>query len=361
MRIELSDSDRELIKKEAGSAEKLGKLTDKQLDIIYKNRWFHLLVPKGLGGAEMSLPEFAEFMEVLAEVDGGFAWNVNLGAGANMFAGFMDQTVAARIFANEKTCVAGSGAVSGTAKKQDGGYVINGHWKYASGSAHANYFSLNATLVDEGNDQYVSFLVPADDVEVLDTWKAFGMKATSSHDFKVNNVWVPEEYLFDLQKPSPTVDSTLYRFPFKLLAEINMVVMLIGLTKRFEDIVIKRAEERVFASMSVEKAVRLTTDPSFMNFVGDTQLSFIKSRAIVSVVLESLWDKVEKRELVSEELSTEFSRAINNAAVISKQLVDQLYSYAGMGVIFEDTEMSRIYRDFKVVSQHALLSPAATL
>src|SRR5690606_26726753 len=177
------------------------------------------LIPKSLGGAEMTLPRFAELMENLAMVDGSFAWNVNLGAGANMFAGFMEQNTAAEIFASEKTCVAGSGSIGGTAKRKDNGFIINGHWTYASGSAHASYFSLNAQLLDSDKDEYASFLVPAADVEILNTWDVFGMKATSSCDFEVKNVWVPESYFFNLQKPSIAVNSTLYRFPFMLLAE----------------------------------------------------------------------------------------------------------------------------------------------
>src|SRR5690554_961124 len=163
--------EKETLYRESLEAEKLGRLTDKQLDIIYQNKWFHLLIPKSLGGAEMSLPQFAKMMEKLATIDGSFAWNVNLGAGANMFAGFMEQIAASEIFKSERTCVAGSGAVMGTAKIKDDGYIINGYWKYASGSAHANYFSLNAQLEDSKPDEYASFLVPAKEVKVIDTWQ----------------------------------------------------------------------------------------------------------------------------------------------------------------------------------------------
>src|SRR5690606_34765776 len=108
----------QLIKKirgEAIRAEKQGKLTSSQLDTIYQERWFHLLIPQTLAGKEMDLPSFARLMETLAWVDGSFAWAVNLGAGANMFAGFMEENIAKDVFESEKTCIAGSGAVSGTA------------------------------------------------------------------------------------------------------------------------------------------------------------------------------------------------------------------------------------------------------
>src|SRR5690606_1282196 len=136
---------------------------------------------------------------------------------------------ASKIFLRERVCVAGSGAISGTAERKNGGFIINGYWKYASGSAHATHFSLNARLLDSDEGEFASFLVPAADVEVLNTWNVFGMKATSSCDFKVSGVWIPEDYIFSLQAPSTTVNSSLFRFPFVLLAEINMLVMTTGL------------------------------------------------------------------------------------------------------------------------------------
>lgn len=38
---------------EAIEAGKIGKLTNKQLAIIYENRWFHLLVSRAYGGEGM--------------------------------------------------------------------------------------------------------------------------------------------------------------------------------------------------------------------------------------------------------------------------------------------------------------------
>ncbi|HUH18068.1 hypothetical protein [Albibacterium sp.] len=344
--------------KEALVAEKLGKLTPKQLDIIYQNRWFHLLVPKNLGGAEMSLPEFANLMEELAAIDGSFAWNVNLGAGANMFAGFMDQGAASEIFKSEKTCVAGSGAVMGTAKIKDDGYVINGYWKYASGSAHANYFSLNAQLVDSETDEFASFLVPAKDVTVIDTWNVFGMKATSSCDFQVSNVWVPENYQFNLQKPSPTVNSVLYRFPFMLLAEINMLVMASGLAIHFYELVREYAEEKILSNKDKESGIRLSDHIGFKEVLDESLSAFLSNRENVFLILDEIWEIVCLEREIPSDLSNKFSESIAITAKSARQLVDTLYPYAGMKVVFTNTDISRVYRDFKVASQHALLSPS---
>jgi len=355
--FKIPEAEKEIIQKEASTAEKSGRLTSNQLSIVYKNRWFHLLVPKQLEGEEMALPQFARLMESLAAIDGSFAWNVNLGAGANMFAGFMDQNTASDIFAGEQTCVAGSGAISGTAKRQNGGFVINGHWKYASGSAHANYFSLNAELIDSKANDFASFLVPAMDVEVLDTWNVFGMKATSSCDFKVNNVWIPDGYSFDLQKPSPTVSSALYRFPFMLLAEINMLVIANGLAIHFHELILDLAKEKRLVRKNKKESIKLFEHSTFKDALREVEPSFWEKRNATFNILDRIWKDVESENTISELLSSEFSKSIAESAKASRQLVDALYPFAGMKVIFEDNEISRVYRDFKVASQHALLSP----
>lgn len=349
----------DLIRNEASLAEKTGKLTNAQLSVIYKNNWFHLLVPKSLGGEEMPLPEFAKFMEHLAAIDGSFAWNVNLGAGANMFAGFMEQTAASKIFANKKTCVAGSGSVGGSAEAKNDGFIINGHWKYASGSAHATYFSLNALLVNGKNNEYASFLVPAAEVELLNTWNVFGMKATSSCEFKVNNIWVPKSYIFDLQKPSPAINSALYRFPFMQLAEINMLVMITGLAIHFYEQIVELAKEKVLTNRDQNKGLLLFDLPIFKE--ASNISSFLEKRDTTFFLLEQLWQEVINERKIPNELSSSFSKSVSDTATAARQLVDILYPFAGMKVVFQDTEISRIYRDFKVASQHALLSPTALI
>ena len=349
--------EKEILYKEALVAEKLGKLTSKQLAIIYQNRWFHLLVPNSIGGAEMPLPEFAALMEKLAAIDGSFAWNVNLGAGANMFAGFMEQHIASEVFESERTCVAGSGAVTGTAKIKDEGYIINGYWKYASGSAHANYFSLNAQLVDSEIDEYASFLVPAKEIKIIDTWKVFGMNATSSCDFSINNVWVPKGYRFNLQKPSSMVQSPLYRFPFMLLAEINMLIMASGLAIHFYELVEEYAKEKMIGKKDGKEDSPLSDSPEFKKIFKRVSSGFLKNRENTFVLLDKLWQEVSLERQISLDLSVQFSESIKDTMGSARELVDALYPYIGMKIVFTETEVSRVYRDFKVASQHALLSP----
>src|SRR5690606_25088351 len=188
------------------------------LEIIYKNDLFRLLVPRIYGGQELDLPTFAKMMEALAAIDGSVAWNVNLGAGANMFAGYMNRLGAQRIFSNPKVCIAGSGACTGTAIKKDDRYIIKGSWAYASGSTHATHFSLNAQVINENgiHTGCLSFIVPANDVHVHANWNPIGLRATASHNFSIEGASIPTIFAFDLEHPSSECSEALYRFPFSM-------------------------------------------------------------------------------------------------------------------------------------------------
>ena len=86
------------IRKETFAAEKSGSLTPAQSDIIYRQSWFNIFVPRLIGGLELSLPEAADLQESLAWADGSFGWTITLCSGANWFAGFLEETVRSRFF-----------------------------------------------------------------------------------------------------------------------------------------------------------------------------------------------------------------------------------------------------------------------
>src|SRR3546814_14597400 len=90
-------------------AESQGALMADQLAMIYDRRWFKLFVPSSLGGLELSLPAGVRLEEELARIDGSLGWTVTLCAGANLFVGYMDRSIAEMVRSEEgrvgKGCV----------------------------------------------------------------------------------------------------------------------------------------------------------------------------------------------------------------------------------------------------------------
>ncbi len=80
----------DIIRKEAMAAEQEGLLQAGQLELIYGQQWFKLLVPKAYGGLELELPDLIRMEEALSWADGSLGWVVTLCAGAGWFGGFIN-------------------------------------------------------------------------------------------------------------------------------------------------------------------------------------------------------------------------------------------------------------------------------
>jgi len=84
-------------------------------------------------------------------------------------------------------------APTGTARPADGGYVLSGRWSFASGIDRSSWVKLGA-FIDEGTPgrrEGAFFLLPIEDVEVIDNWFVCGLAATGSKDVAVHDKFVP--------------------------------------------------------------------------------------------------------------------------------------------------------------------------
>jgi len=84
-------------------------------------------------------------------------------------------------------------APTGTAVPAAGGFVLSGRWSFASGIDRSSWVKLGA-FIDEGKPgprEGAFFLLPIEDVEVIDTWFVNGLAATGSKDVAVQEKFVP--------------------------------------------------------------------------------------------------------------------------------------------------------------------------
>ena len=100
---------RNLLPKVTAEADRIDrdrKLPSELANEIADNGFFHLLVPKSLGGAEMDWLEYLAIIEAFGQADGSTAWCVNQG---NVFASrsaVMPELLAREIFTDRRSVVA---------------------------------------------------------------------------------------------------------------------------------------------------------------------------------------------------------------------------------------------------------------
>ncbi|WHT38951.1 hypothetical protein QNH98_18620 [Myroides sp. mNGS23_01] len=207
---------------------------------IYKQRWLQIWVPQQYGGLGCDFKTGLTHLYEWAKIDGSLGWMLTLCSGANYFARNMLPETAATLFAKENTCFGGSGMVGGTADEQeDGTYLLNGLWHYATGAPYLSHFTLNARLLKqgkpcldvEGNPCIRSFIVEQSKVKIIPNWKSMGMKATGTFSFEVNQVVIPADYYFEYD--TFYTDDVVTKIPFRAFADLTLLVNYLGIAYHF--------------------------------------------------------------------------------------------------------------------------------
>ena len=116
---------------------------------LLDNGFLRLLLPRSIGGGDISLPDFAEICEAIAIGDASTAWGVCQGnVSAMTAAAYMAPEVVQSLFGDRRAALAW-GARHNRAKAVivEGGYRVTGVWDFASGNRHCTLLGAHMPAV----------------------------------------------------------------------------------------------------------------------------------------------------------------------------------------------------------------------
>src|SRR5438477_7299593 len=173
-----------------------------------------LLIPAALGGIEAPITDLMDVMERIASVDGSAGWCAAIGAGSNVFAGYMPRAGAATVFADPDQSNATMFAPVGRMVNDHGRVTLSGRWPFTSNCLHSAWAGLGALFHGADGVDPVPYIVfvPATDLTIEDTWDVVGLRGTGSHHVAAAEVPV---YLDRCARfaDRPWPDGTLWRLP----------------------------------------------------------------------------------------------------------------------------------------------------
>ena len=97
---------------------------------------FRMLLPASFGGGAADVVAFNQVIETIATADASTAWCLAQQVASTQTASYLDPKVAREIFAGPDGAVAWGPPSGAKAVVVDGGYIVNGRWRFASGSEH---------------------------------------------------------------------------------------------------------------------------------------------------------------------------------------------------------------------------------
>ncbi len=318
---------------------------------------FRMLLPPSHGGAAADLPTAMRVLETLAAADASVAWTVGIGAGA-----FLDLVGLPRASFDDIVGTApeviGAGVFrpAGTAVPVDGGYRVTGRWSFASGCEHAAWIYGNCIVPGDPADEdgppemRIAVFSPSE-VSIEDTWHVSGLRGTGSHDFRVDDVFVPGERTLDVMGDPPCLDEPIVRAPLLSVLALPMASIALGVARDALDDIVALATGKVplLASGS------LSTNPLFQYELAVAEIELRAVRAVAYEQAETIWAAA-----ASGAESTMHDQALARAAGAwatsrSAAIVDMAYRSGGGSTLYSDHPLQRRLRDAHAITQHFLV------
>ncbi|MGI3901369.1 MAG: acyl-CoA dehydrogenase family protein [Janthinobacterium lividum] len=225
-----------MVEAHAAEAERLRHPVDAVWTAIRRSGFFYQFVPQAFGGMATDLDGYMDAVLPIAEACASTAWTANFCAWHNWALAQFPRETQAEVWGTSPYTIAPlMAAPPGQALRAKGGFRITGQWQWATGIMHADWAFVMAMLEEGGAPQFLFCLVPADDVDILDTWQVDGMCGTGSHDIRISDVFVPENraiaafpLLCGQGEGSKLHDSALYRIPMMALSTVTGAMTVLG-------------------------------------------------------------------------------------------------------------------------------------
>jgi alkylation response protein AidB-like acyl-CoA dehydrogenase len=317
-----------------------------------------LTVPEELGGAGASLLERIKAQERLAQGCGATALAINMhlnvmGLAIDTWRRFKAPHVESllRKIASGRLIVGGSGSEPdnaapflrprATARRVDGGWIVNGRKIFGTQSIALDLYFTEATC-DNGSEKatIITFLIPRDTPGLIikDDWHTMGMRSTASNSTELKDAFVPELSVI-LERPVLTsggVINTFIRAPFSIGA------VYIGIAIAARNFVVDFMKDR--PRFPLKKP--MSHLPSVYNKVGEMDMLIESARAV-------MWKAAAE---VEQEKPRTWARKSVAARMVamenSVRAVDLALRAVGGASYFKRLPLERYYRDVRAGLYH---------
>jgi alkylation response protein AidB-like acyl-CoA dehydrogenase len=322
---------------------------------------YRTCVPEIYGGLELPPAETMEAIEILAQADGASAWCGFIAATSGTVLSMLPESAAREIFATPETLLSGVFAPRGKAIVVDGGFQVEGQWQWGSGTQNADWILAGCQVIRDGEPELLRngtprsrmMLVPASEVEFVDTWYVSGLSGTGSTDFAIHDRFVPDHHAVGIGVDGP-LDRPLYAFPQFGLLGMGIAAVALGLARAAIDELVEIAGGKTPAGSARPLAARASAQLD----VSRAEAMLRSARAFYYEAIDSAWKSAVDVGGIEVEHRRDIRLATTHATRASADAVDLMYNLAGGTSVYRRSPLQRIFRDVHVATQHMMVSPA---
>jgi alkylation response protein AidB-like acyl-CoA dehydrogenase len=349
-----------LVEREAEDAERKRSLPGVVVDALAQAGVFRMLLPEEEGGSGCSPLEAIPVIEELARQDASVGWCSGTAAlNTGIVGARAADSALAEIFRDAGSVCAGTLSPFGRALRVEGGYRVNGRFKFGSGVRFATTATAACALVnandepilDGGAQQIVAICARPEDIEIHDNWSVSGLEATGSGDFSMRDLFVAEDWSFDLESP-PLRGGLLFSLPLMSAAYFWHMGFGLGVARRALDEVKALAESKV----RLGSQLTLLNRPTFQREFGVQEAGLRAARLLCLDAYASIWETHRRGDPLPLDDRANIAQAAIHLSDLATTVTEFAYRAAGAHAVYRSVRIQRCLRDMWTGRQSAAMS-----
>ena len=336
----------------AGAVEEIERgrrLPDRVVSALRDSGIHRLAVPHELGGIEAPVTEAMDTFERLAAVDASTAWCAVIGAGSNLFAGYLAQEAARVIFADPDQGNATMFAPTGRIVRDGDRHLLNGRWSFTSNCLHSEWAGLGAFVEELDQTPRVAF-VPLELLEIEDTWDSAGLRGTGSHHVTATDVPIGLDRCCTFaDRPWPA--GTMWRLPIYSVLLPTLTAVPLEIARGALDEIARQVREGRTARRG-----QLADDPVGMAEYASTDARLRGARAALHEAVDEARQRATAGELVDRVLQARILVACLQACETAVAATSVAHQLGGGAAAYAGSPLLRALDDVQAARQHLLFS-----
>jgi alkylation response protein AidB-like acyl-CoA dehydrogenase len=327
-----------------------GRLAEPVVEALHREGLFGMWVPRELGGAELGPLDSIHVLERVAYGDPSAGWVLMASALAiGTGAAYLGDRAVGTLFGGPRMpVIAGQGTRPGVAVPADGGFLLSGSWSFASGIKHGTHIHTLGIVESTGEPRI--FVLPVEQVTLIDNWDVMGLRATGSIDYRIDSVFVPEANTHFAVTEVPRRGGNLYTIGIVGFAVICHSAWACGIGRRVLD------ELAEGVRLSGGRAGTQATSESFLEGFARAEGAYRAGRALVHEAWTDVEASLARGDRLTVRQQTLIRLALTQVTSAAHEAAKFVYASAGTHGLRAGT-IQRLFRDMHAGTQHIVVSP----
>lgn len=349
----------EFLEEQAARGDELMRLPDEVAAAIRRTGVVRCLQPKDYGGYESHPSDFFRAVFNIGIHNGSAGWVAGVVGVHNHELAQGDRRAQEELWGEDQdTWIASPYAPLGRARPVDGGWILNGHWTFSSGTDHCSWVTIGGLEADADGKvtgpEAIHFLLPRSDYEIVhDSWDVYGLRGTGSKDLIVRDAFVPQHRGIRTDPVTDGTagaaagrDGTLYRMPRNIIFAGAITAATLALAYGTLAKYIEWTRGRVSRYGAARQ------DPYQLEALGAASADIDASLVQFFHDLDRAYDIVDSGRLLTLDERAEIRRNQVRSAQRAVAAADWVFRLSGGSQLQMSLPMQRFWRDSQAALHH---------